>query len=582
MNPIHGTLPYLNTALQNDPAKIYAENGRWREESMFRKVLRWIFRLNDSRANSLITSFNIALGNLEKSQYQSSMDNSTYENYRQTWKKLKELYRNNDSIQIKRSLQSMKRLKNALKDRIAIGVPTEVSEDRIATLVDQAKTWKKNKVFKDGIKEVTQLNIEKISTVKKYPRLVRMLERSQSLRDQFFTWTIRNHCDADVFAMLPRLQEHLKTSHLAARIGRDKGETLKFEKKGNVYDAQLPFESRYFSILDENTEITCIKGKPSIRLKEIYNIFKNKSYNVSDIEYFSILKHAGDHEEYNRFGICGFHIQKWGQYVANVEGDYWNHLRPTERHTPEELLELYPRTKRALAYEGKSIDEKPWFKILMASRTTEDLAPTGTHGWIKIAIPDGDYYNVYDFGKLAVKFPYWWWEYIPISFHMVDATIEFHEQNIQFSHREFTDLPRVVTAAEGRQTLADIKEDWELAQEGRIKFNLISMSCAFWATLRWNPPRRGGFDHIKVENPNPMEIHYLDPEAGAFIRTLRKTNRYVARGILGFCGFLMGNFIGSYHTEDGRTRFSCQMVDFPYDRSILPAQLFNFNASMAL
>ncbi len=576
MNPIHNTLDNLYTAL-NDPATIYAEGGQWQQESVFRKVLRWIFRLDDSRAHSLIDSFNTALGHLEKAQNQQEMSHDLYFKYRQNAKKLKALYRTNESAKIKESLQTLKRLKNALKDRLNIPCANEVTEVQKEELLNKAKEWKRKKVFKDGVKEFLELDKIKIATAFKYPRLIRMLERSETLQDQFFTWTIRNYCDADVFAVLPRLQEQLKTSLLAPRISRDNGDTLIFEKKNDVYDAQLPFEGKYISVLDEDSAITCLRGIPSIRLKELYKIFKNKNYDVGNVEYFSILKHAGDNEEYNRFGICGSHIHKWGEAVRNEE-EYWKHLRPTERHTPEELLKAYPRLNAALEKENKGISDKPWFKILMASRTKEDLTSAGTHGWLKIAIPDGDFYNVYDFGKLAAKFPYWWWEFIPVSFHMVNAAYEYPEQNIQYSHREFTNLPRAVDEVEGRHTMADIFEDWRLAQEGRSKFNLLMLSCAFWATLRWNPPKSGNFSHVNVPHPNPMEIHYLDP-ISPLSDNLRNAHPYVARGILGFFGFLMGNFIGGFHTEDGRTRFVCQMVDYPYNRSLLPAQLFNFNAS---
>lgn len=571
-------MPRFLSALDDPYSIVIDGRDRWERESIPRRFLRWVFRLDNSRARNLLKFFNERLGSLETAENQKNLIGQ--DQFLAAIKKLKGCLKYSKSAEVQDELMMLRRHKHALKFRCGLSfkyVNTDVESDARLDLSKYAEEFNKGKL--------SEVQKKQLDTVFAYPKLVNMILKNEFLRNELFTWTVRNHCSADVFAVLPHLQTQLKVSYIASRIGRDEGETLLFRKREDgVYDASLPFESEYISVLDENRAITNLQGTASIRLKDFYRVFENKNYDVGNFEYFAKLKHEDTYQG-KRFGFVGHHIHHFGyydentkQFVRDLEGKFYLKQRATERFTAEELLKRYPKIEEELMDKGELENFRkgfrPWFKLLTASRTTKDLSPTGTHGWLKTVVPIDGKYNVYDIGKVAQKFPYWWWEYIPIFFQFVKAAFESPEQNLQYSHREIDYTPRIVNEDEGLATMELIKEDLLLSEKGESKFNIVYLSCGSWAVDRWNPPKRKEFAHIPFVNP--MDMYYLDLDAGPIFKALGKTHRYFQMVALGSWGFFLGTWIPSYHTQDGERKLLCLLTDYPYNRSTLPAQLFRY------
>lgn len=335
--------------------------------------------------------------------------------------------------------------------------PQEFRRENVDLLNTFAKSWV-------GKGPISPRGIEEIKKAAQYPAFVDLLDRFPSLRDSFFGWILRDGIDACAFIEFPGACQRIIAAKLSGRIGHHKALKIIHRKEGK--QLCLPFEGEYRNILDLQEKVA-FRGDYVLTMREIFEVFARKDVAVGNLEFM-------------KDGIINWNVQKLGfwnaisqnyQIVDVNQKDWWKQMP---------LLEVLSRRKVYKRY-GLKVKPHHWIAAAVATRGFSNLNYEETHAFLEIAIPYKDgMYSIYDFGKLANRFPNGAWERLKMFTETVFATVAFPDDNVFYTHRERGFHPFVLNLKQGEALMDSIKRDIERARGASFVYQIESENCAKW------------------------------------------------------------------------------------------------------
>lgn len=350
------------------------------------------------------------------------------------------------------------------------GVAAEgFSEDAFERIKRQAIEWKKTEPLLKftglGAKETAHLK-----SVTHYPLFTDLLQKHPDIRARFFQWVLRDENDVLPFVQFPAATERLLECGLSGRISRFGGGALKILRErlsglnGEQKILTLPFEGKDISILDPSLPVRFSSGY-TLSMEQIFEVFKHKDIAVGDLEFmaegivnWNIHQLARrDHQEIERIDVTR---SKWWEQMP--------------------LFELLNRRQIWKRY-GIALKPRQWIAAACATRGRPNLDYEETHAYLEVAIPRGKgLYAVYDFGKLALKYPETLMEKMSMFTKNVHATVAFPDENVYYSHRQKGFEPFALSPRQGEELMSLLKRDIESSRKLNFIYQIESENCAKW------------------------------------------------------------------------------------------------------
>ncbi|MEM1283656.1 MAG: hypothetical protein AAGG81_08905 [Chlamydiota bacterium] len=405
--------------------------------------------------------------------------------------------------------------------------------------------WKKNNdlVFE---KKLTERDLHQMQVASQFPEFVLLLLKDSEIQEAFMQWVFRDGNRARIFIEYPQLQEKLVECNLNGRIGRISEEDLKIlkvpvsnENLASVVTKKivtLPFEGVERNILDESQEVT-FKGNYTLKIGEIFEVFKNKNYEVGELEYFA-------------HGFTNWNCHHWGYWdddnkehqLIDLNHHQWWHQLP--------ILEIISQEEALKRYEIR-LDGTTWCVAASATRGTASLDFENTHAFLEIAIPWGDgRYAVYDFGKFARKYPSSFFEGISMFCHNLHATVSYPDENIFYSHRQQMYHAYELPPDKGIELMENIKQDMITSQERNFVYQIESENCAKWV--------HQNLEQVidKEDIPNLFKMHLLDTEpigaVSVIFSLIKKLPKCIQTPIMTLCHLPLGAAKQTWIIEKGK------------------------------
>lgn len=405
----------------------------------------------------------------------------------------------------------------------------------LENLIEEATKWKQSQAI-FWRKSLSERELNKLKAACCYSMFIDLLNENKGLKEEFFLWTLREGLPVEPFIEFPALQIRLVLARLSGRIGRMGGENLKILKEKNSHTNQvekilvLPFEGQLVNILEEQREVV-FQGKYRLTVKEVLEVFKQKPYQAGNLEYFAQ-------------GITNWNPHRLGWWNAETgtyelidldQPDWWFQLP---------LFEILTLKEAQLRY-GKQADGNRWIVIAKASRQYLNLHYDKNHAYLEIAIPIGSRsYAIYDFGKVATRFPATNWEEVKTFTITVLATIAYPDENVYFSHRQHVGYCFDLKPATALRLMNHICEDMKQSRVGNVVFQIESENCGQW------------IQNLLEENlgkeavPNLFRIPLLETDAtgwvGKTFELIRKLPAYTHAKILGLIHYPLGSYKGRW------------------------------------
>lgn len=355
-------------------------------------------------------------------------------------------------------------------DRVNGGVaPEAFSESAYEILRAQAVEWKKT----EPLLKFTGLSAKEsahLRTATHYPLFTELLQRFPAVRVRFFQWILRDENDVQPFVQFPAAIERLMECGLSGRISRFGGGALKILREhlpglnGEQKILTLPFEGKDVSILDPSLRIHFASGY-SLTIAEIFDVFRNKDVAVGDLEFMAE-------------GIVNWNIHQLAITKANES----QRIDVTQKRWWEQMP-LFEVLNRRQVWKRYGIPLKPrqWIAAACATRGRPNLDYEETHAYLEIAIPrGGGQYAVYDFGKLALKYPETLMEKMNMFTKNVHATVAFPDENVYYSHRQKGFEPFALTPGQGVALMSLLRRDIERSRDLNFIYQIESENCAKW------------------------------------------------------------------------------------------------------
>lgn len=374
-----------------------------------------------------------------------------------------------------------------------------VQQPLVNVLKKMLYNWKnRNDLITD--KTISKRDLRQLQEASQFPEFVLLVLKDSDIREAFMQWVFRDGNQARLFIEYPQLQQKLVDCNLNGRIGRISEDDLKIMKvpiddsTTEVMEkiVTLPFEGVEHNILDEDHEVT-FKGNYKLKIGEVFDVFKNKKYEVGELEYFAQ-------------GITNWNCHKWGYWddekktyqIIDLSHHLWWHQLP--------ILEIITQDEALRRYEQR-LDGTAWCVAASATRGTASLDFENTHAFLEIAIPWGDgRYAIFDFGKFARKYPSSFFEGLSMFCHNLHATVSYPDENIFYSHRQQMYHAYEVTPEKGRELMEHLKQDMITSQENNFVYQIESDNCAKW--VHQHLENTVGKENI----PNLFRMHLLDTE----------------------------------------------------------------------
>ncbi len=507
------------------------QTGKWQLVSRCKQYLRNLFGLEAGKllalTAALIASFDtlekVPVRFFERKQEEELMDYLLAgETILSEMEKLTSSLAIDQKNKLKRRLIGLKyrlELENGGLDQV------EAQYDVINDLIKIAIAWKaKQAIIKD--KELNEKEIKRLEELSCYAEAAELVLTDVNLQREFFKWAIRDGNSIAPFVEFPKMQEELVACNLHGRIGRMGGEGLKIIKKAQK-ELTLPIEGQPVNILDEKNVIT-FKGNYKLSIKEILEVFKNKKYQVGNLEYMAagIINWNAHH-----LGYWDTKLQDYKRIDLN-QHKWWQQLPNFEILSKEQAKQRY-------SYE---LDGISWNAAASATRGNANLDFDQTHAFMEIAIPCGKgQYAVYDFGKFAFIFPATFFENFFTFCHNVHATVSYPDENVYYSQRQHARYSFAINEIQGQKLMDNIKEDMLKSREKNFVFQIQSDNCAKWTHEKLS----AAVGEEKI--PNMFKMALLDTEPVGVIATLFK-------GIKKLPYFLQVPALTSLHLLLGATR----------------------------
>lgn len=431
-------------------------------------------------------------------------------------------------------------------------------------LKDRALEWKKKQVLFYR-KDLNSTEIKKIKETALYEKFLFLLKTDPRLEDQFWSWTLRDHNAVGPFIQYPAMQIKLVDSNINGRIGKIQGGQLLKIKKKNFSDRiektlTLPFEGKDLSILNEEALIHFKRGNYTLRLKEIWKIFKKKFHKVGNLEFLNQ-------------GIVNWNTLKLGHWDAAKKKyqsinlnrrDWWRELPLGEIITLKQARKRY----------GWHLDGYRWNMAASASRGRPTLDYEETHAYLEIAIPlSKGRYAIYDFGKVATFFPSNGLETLKIFCLNLFATIAYPDDNIFYSHRQHVHHSFPLLPAQGEKMMNLIRRDMVKGRAKNFVYQIESENCAEWVYEIITSVMGKG----NVPNLFKMKLLHTEPKGPAafLFNLIKKLPEELQTSVITALHLPLGAWIGTWIVENGR-KVKKAMIHHPFWKTAevyLPALL---------
>lgn len=367
----------------------------------------------------------------------------------------------------------------ALRYRMEIengGCDRESSDQTLnSQLCEKASQWKRKLVLATE-QELIPQEIKQLEEAASYPEFARLLLASKEIQESFFTWALRDGNGVSQFIEFPAMCAKIKSSFLAARIGRLDPQLLRLEKRsyGDHQEkmVSLPFyinnKVEYVSILDQTKEVE-LTNRWRLKISEIFDIFAKKNREVGDLEFFTST------------GITNWNCHQLGSW--NPATHSYERTDLTQKEWWKKLPSLEIVSKEILEKRLKEdIKEGEWVLCAKATRTTPDLDLDTRHGYLEVAIPsDKGSYTLYPFGVFAGVFPNSLLELIGFLADTVPGKVAYPDENFFYSHRQQAFHPMKLTPEQGQHLMQVIQKELIKAKYGHVIFQFGGENCAFWA-----------------------------------------------------------------------------------------------------
>jgi len=509
MYKIENSTEQFIKAVEQGKSIVFRPNGtwdtRWRLTVLLRRILRPIFRWNDTLTTARNVSFYLLNGAGKISGtagiQPGTWEGKTLERLVTTVKKSIELQKKREETgRLKRTLKKFhtvlsrtdlveqtKRLSRpssmgaravcAQLDRAYLshhylGIPqqqiarTNPKEEDITWIRDELLKWQTHQFpSADFFTEKERAGTEsKIRRCSQFPKFIEACRENSALLELFFSATFYNlpaDCDegVDFFIQAPRIQKELQRLYIDKRIREVANTGLQVVDTAidlHTKDFRLLIDGEYQSIANPSEQVRIAKDITK-SVKEVFKTFKEHDYGIANLEYL-------------QNGVTLFDSQLPDFDLSTR--DWWKKLPIVQKVTRKELEVLY----------GTSFKEGEALLVLRASRTTPDLNANGSHSWMDIAVPleDGTF-NLLSVGKFAHTFPRTLLSTFLFVFKSHKATITIVDPNKFMSSRERISAPLTPLSKDQFDTLmATLAHDITRAREGRLVFQALGDNCATW------------------------------------------------------------------------------------------------------
>ncbi|MGR3951397.1 MAG: hypothetical protein QRY74_00520 [Chlamydia sp.] len=355
-----------------------------------------------------------------------------------------------------------------------------------------------------------------------YPEFIEAIRQNWVLRESFIKMVCRGSAHGsvdsiDCFIQIPYIQDCLKRSFLDKRLQRIANDGLKVVQKGDKKEVQLLIHGMHQSISYLPGSVT-IKKNTTCTVEEIFKKFQKINDAIIDIEYIQ----TGIEQLDFRLEQFDFTKKEW-----------WNDLPIIEEVSIDIAQKRFP---------GRDLkNEKLPLVSIHATRETEDLSPSGTHGFIDLYIPIPEkpgVYNLISPGKYGDSFLAAL-NQGPISFsprgikNLIGSVINsvqmifstqkgiyfLADQNNYMSHRYHKEIPLPqLTEKQLEITMDFIKDMFISAKERKMIFQAQGDNCtAPFAEL---------FNRLYPNsNTSPFVVSFLDIQSPPSLKWIQKVEK---------------------------------------------------------
>ncbi len=363
--------------------------------------------------------------------------------------------------------------------------PSQVVVDK--TLRELAAKWKaaeKNYPVNDrGLIDRDEAHFKEIC---RYPDFVKILLKFPKLQETYFKWSIRDNGSERPFIEFmnfwhTKLDSNFLTSRIAyhgsAILGINKKTSKKSSDRKKVLT--LPIEvmsdSNKLEIRNKNilnlSKVVTLNKYWKITIDKIFSIFGNKNLDVGNLEFFGKggIKNWNNHK-----GYWNPATEKH-EFIDLTAPRWWEQLPTMDPVNPVTRAELQRR------YEGlNDLKSDEWVVIVRSTRKNPTLDITDAHGFVEVAIPQGDgTYKLYDFGKLVEVFPNGIWALLKFLANTVKAKIFYPDENIYYNFRQHAAwAKRLVDKIQIDKLMDMLKELFVRSEQGNLEFSFGFNNCS--------------------------------------------------------------------------------------------------------
>lgn len=470
MLTIKKNLDQLRDALSKGKPVVFNPRGGWSVEGKGMGFFRDVFHLNEARLNTVADALIKALNELESDPIQLEMN----ESHKEKFHNYVEIARSTIAQEEQSSLPASFSLKVALARRLIAlqyrlekrngGLnPVETQPDILKELLHLAFDWKKQQVLIEE-KTVTPVELEKLREAARYPEFTELMLGLIELRNEFFTWIIRDGNSVAPFIQYPSTTKKLIDVGLNGRIGRMGGKDLQiFTQRGFKY-LGLRMNGKLTNILDDRQVVEFSEGY-KLNVREIFEIFRNKNTKSGNLEMMAD----------GLVNWCPHKLARWDAQnkvyrpIDINQPKWWEQMPLLEELTLDEAQNRY----------GFGLDGTNWIAAAAATRGYANLDVDQTHAFLEVVMPVGNgNYRIYYFGKFAEVFHASFMENFLTFCQTVPAVVSMPDENIFYTNRQFKRESFFLDSHEGLRLMDLIRKDIVNVRKRNFVYQITSENCA--------------------------------------------------------------------------------------------------------
>lgn len=346
--------------------------------------------------------------------------------------------------------------------------PQDVDNEQLNGLKKLAVTWKRENPLL-GAPVLSSRDLETLEEAARYPSFTRLVLEFPSVRELFFIWSLRDGNSALPFIEFPGAASRFIEQKISPRLGQFSTTQLVIEKKEHkgqiVKDLMMLFEGKHLSILDPE-KVVEFRGGYELKLDDVWDIFGKKEWEVGNLEIFS-----SGIENWNIHHLGYWNQEEEAYRKIELNEDFWWRQLP---------LYLKLNRKQLIQRYKLNIKQGEWVAAAVATRGRYTLDFEETHAFLEVAIPEGDEYAIYDFGKLAFVYPKSAWDRVHMLTKTVHATVAYPDENVYYTHRQKGFFPLCLSASQGQTLMNSIREDIITSRQKNLVYQIESENCAKW------------------------------------------------------------------------------------------------------